>query len=597
MELVRAGSRVRFHRPGDVMEHESIDLEKTHTGTWSRVWMALLWGLIAASVVSAVILGFGLLSEEAAFSFSSIVYVPIPVGVGVAVMAAAWTLRGRERVAWMLIGAGALCWGLGEVIWVLYEYVFTVEVPYPGWADVFYVGGYPVMFAGILVLPHVKPRRLERLRLSIDALAGTVAVTAIMWVTYLKDQIYLDPEIGFFEQAVNILYPLADVMLLVAVVILTTRRSVRRFDARLLALAAALIISAVADLIFIFQLEADTYVSGNWLDSLWLLDYAFMALAAWFILRPSTEREQADRQTRIWQMAAPYTAVAVLFGLTIWDIGASGSVLQISTVVVGGLVIVRQGVAIKENRELVEHQRDNLIKSISHELRTPMTSVTGYTAVLADQWEGIDRAEAGGMVTIVNEQAQLVNRIVTDLVDLARGTLDFPHLETEPCDLTKLILDAKTMVGNQLDGTTTIDTQLEPDLWVNGDQQRLTQVIINLLTNAVRYGNGNILVDTSEESGHVTVEIHDNGPGIPKRYEETIWDRFERGPHRYDAAIPGSGIGLPIARALTKAHGGTLTHQSSSHLGGACFVLSLPATTAPTPNPNDTTTSIPSLVN
>jgi signal transduction histidine kinase len=173
------------------------------------------------------------------------------------------------------------------------------------------------------------------------------------------------------------------------------------------------------------------------------------------------------------------------------------------------------------------------------------------------------------MVAIVNRQAQHVNRIVTDLVGLARDTLEFPDLDVEPCDVAALVTDAETMLATEFNGGITVDTHLESDLWVEADPQRFTQVMVNLLTNAARYGDGNIRVDAFNSNGTAILEIHDNGPGIPKRYEETIWERFERGPHRYDATIPGSGVGLPIPRALIDAHGGTITQHRSTHLGGA----------------------------
>ena len=73
------------------------------------------------------------------------------------------------------------------------------------------------------------------------------------------------------------------------------------------------------------------------------------------------------------------------------------------------------------------------------------------------------------------------------------------------------------------------------------------------------------------------MEVQDNGPGIPKKYAVTIWDRFERGAHTYLSRVQGSGLGLAIARQLVNAHGGHTGHRSSDRLGGACFWLSIPA--------------------
>jgi signal transduction histidine kinase len=538
--------------------------------------MAIL-GLLVVSVVSAVLLGLQILSEDAAFHFSSIVYVIVPAGSGLVVMAAAMTREGRSRVAWFTIGAGVFAWGVGEIIWVLYEYVLNTEVPYPGWADFFYVAGYPLVFVGVMLLPHVKPHRLERIRLSMDALAGAIAVAAIMWVAYVGDQVYFDPEAGFVEHLVNVMYPLGDVFLLTAVVVLAVRRSSYRFDVRLFALAASLIFAAVADYIYILQVEADTYVSGGWLDAIWLIDSAAVIVAGLYLIKTVKPTEQVVRRSRIWQLGVPYAAIALLFGLTLWDSGSDLSVLRVASVVVALLIIGRQAVAIRENRELVERQRNDLIASVSHELRTPLTGVTGFSAVLNSEWETLDDDNKFEMVSIIDNQAQHLNRIVSDLVGLAHDGLQSTDLELDIVAIDEVPTDASVMVRELVDGEIELEIATEPGLWVFGDRGRLTQILVNLLTNAVRYGNGQIRLDTHAHDGHVVFEVHDSGPGVPKRHEEAIWERFDRGVHRLDATIPGSGIGLSIARSLAEAHGGTLTYQRSDVLGGACFTMSLPA--------------------
>ena len=544
---------------------------------------AVILGLFALSVVSSVAIGFELLSEQTAFDFSQVVYAIVPAGAGLVVMGAAMTRNGRSRVAWLVIGAGVFAWGVGEIIWVYYEAILGMEVPYPGWADVFYVGGYPLVFAGILILPHVKQRRLERLRISLDAFAGSVALGAIMWVTYLADVIYFDAEAGLLEQFINVMYPLGDVFLLVALMILAVRRSSHRFDVRLLALAAAMIVGAAADILYVLQVEADTYVSGGWLDSLWLLDNGLIIVAGWFVLRGVKPTEQIDRSTRVWQLAAPYGAIVLLFGITVFDTHGQASVLQISTGLVGVLIIARQAVAIRENREVVETQRNELIASISHELRTPLTGVTGFTSLLDTEWASLGDSERAEMISIVNGQAQHVNRIVSDLIGLARGNLEFTALDFDTHQVADLVTDIAAMLPELSDGKAAFDASVEHDLQVVADRGRLTQVLVNLLTNAVRYGNGHIRLLVHSANGHVEFEVHDNGPGVPKKHEEAIWDRFERGIHRLDATIPGTGIGLSIARSLVEAHGGTIKYRRSEQLGGSCFTVSVPGQETPAP--------------
>ena len=562
--------------------------------TWNHpIQRALILSLLAVSIVSAVVLMLGLLSEDAAFTFSSWIYVIVPVGAGVVLIDAAMTLSGKNRVAWLLIGVGVLSWALGEVIWAIYEWLLATEVPYPGWADVFYVAGYPLVFVGVLMLPHVKSRGLERVRLFLDAGAGTIAVAAIMWVAYLNELIYFDAELSLLEQYINIMYAVGDLFLLIAVLILAVRRSSQRFDPRLVAVAVGLVIMAAADIIYLPMVDAGVYVSGGWLDATWLVAYGAFIVAAWYLLEPDISTEQVDRSSRVWQLGAPYAAIAFLFGLTLLETGGDASTLQIASGIVGLLVIGRQGVAIRENRQLVEKQRAELIASISHELRTPLTGVIGFTALLDNEWETIDDGERAEMISIVNDQAQHISRIVTDLVSLARDSFASTHLEFGDHDVDLLVRDGVAMVPRLVDGTITFETDIQPGLTVHGDRGRLIQVLVNLLTNAIRYGGGSIQLDAHATRGRIVIDVHDNGPGVQKRYEEAIWDRFERGAHRYDARIPGSGIGLPIARMLLEAHGGTASYQRSAKLGGSRFTMSIPTQATATETTLSTTAASP----
>lgn len=128
--------------------------------------------------------------------------------------------------------------------------------------------------------------------------------------------------------------------------------------------------------------------------------------------------------------------------------------------------------------------------------------------------------------------------------------------------------------------TAHITTHIQPGLTITADVDRIRQVLVNYLTNADRYGHGVVEVHGHTlPNGETALEVHDNGPGIPKRYEVTVWDRFERGAHTYLSAVQGSGLGLAIARQLVSAHHGRTGHRPSERLSGACFWLTLPITT------------------
>lgn len=549
------------------------------TSGWRDSWLATppwfraLWVLIVAiSLAGALQLVTQIGGADFSFRLSVWTYAIAPAGSGLLVILASRLRRDAGSRAWLMIGLGVFFWGIGELIWVAYSGMLNVEVPYPGWADVFYVGAYPFIFVGVLMLPHMHTRKWERVRLSLDALAGTVAVAAIMWTFYLKDAIYLDSEAGLLENSINLAYPVGDLILLVGLVVLATRRSKYQFDGRLLLLALATLLTTVADIAYVLQLEDGSYVDGGRLDALWLLDYGLYAVAALLVAGPPRFRAQADRPSRFLAMIAPYSAVVLLFVLTLSE---SSTVLQAATALVGLLIILRQGVAIRETREVIEKQRNDLVASISHELRTPLAAMAGFTEIVLEDQE-MDKTERAELLSIVKDQTNHLSRIVGDLVEVARDNLAATDLTYSTIDATTLVESAVDIAGTDSPRSSMAAT-LPPDLAITGDTDRLRQVLVNFLTNAARYGGGSVEVRAARNlRGEVTIEVHDDGPGIPKKYELTIWDRFDRGPQTYMSAAQGSGLGLSIARQLVAAHGGQTGHRRSELLGGACFWFRLP---------------------
>lgn len=141
------------------------------------------------------------------------------------------------------------------------------------------------------------------------------------------------------------------------------------------------------------------------------------------------------------------------------------------------------------------------------------------------------------------------------------------------------------MVADLVNGSVEITSEVPAGITVMVDAQRMTQVFVNLLTNGYRYGDSRIHIGGRQNGGAVTVTVDDDGPGVPRKYEAAIWQRFERGAHRFDTVTPGSGIGLPIAKALVEAHNGSITYEPSDALGGASFVVKLPVSQAMDPVP------------
>ncbi|MGI8517164.1 MAG: sensor histidine kinase [Acidimicrobiia bacterium] len=530
-----------------------------------------------AAVVFAVILAVaGPLTET---SFTSVSYAGLSVTAGVVLVAAALSNRGRSRIAWSLVGAGVLCWGIGEIVWI--AQAAAGEILYPGPADFFYVAGYPLMFAGIILLPHLRPGHFERMRLAIDAVAGTVSLGVVMWVAYLHQVVSVGS--NPFETLLNLLYPFGDVLLATALMVLAMRRTEQRLDLRIVFLAAAVALTTAADVIFSLQVAAETYMDWGWLDALWLFSYGAFSFTAWLVTKPTKPSEHTYRAVRGWQLIAPYTAVAALFLTRLLTSTGSSLILNLATTGVAGLVIGRQGIALRERRELLERQRDDLVASVSHELRTPLTGIQGYSQILLEIGDTLSPAERREMVETIGTQATHLGRIVTDLIDVARDRLQNVKLHRGDYGAAELVREAVAAAA----GGRKVATELDGEARVFADADRIRQVLVNLITNAVRYGRSKITVVTRIDNGANVFAVHDDGDGVPNKYQHTIFERFERGAHKFDSAVGGSGIGLSVGRDLVIAHGGEIRYRPSELLGGACFEFTLPATQP----------SLPDLVN
>ncbi len=497
-----------------------------------------------------------------------VVYAGIAVCSGLVLVAAALVGRGRSRFAWSLIGSGVLCWGIGEAVWMIQTQ--AGEIPYPGIADFFYVAGYPLIFAGVIALPYLRPGRFERLRLTLDATAGAISLGVVMWVAYLDQIVSLgsDP----VETFLNVLYPFGDVLLVTALMVLAMRRSEQRIDLRVILLAAGVALTAVADVIFSLQSASDSYVEWGRLDSLWLFSYGLLALAAYVVTKPVPSQETSYRQANTWQLVAPYTAVGTLFLARFLSSSGSDLLLNLATTAVAVLIVLRQNLASKEKRELLEKQRDDLIASVSHELRTPLTGIQGYADLLSGSWEVLDPDDREEMLDTITTQASHLGHVVTDLIDVARDRLQSVNLNRVDYGAADVVQEAIATAGVPIK----VETDLDMSARVWAEPGRVRQILVNLITNAFRYGRSRILITELRAGTKVVFTVHDDGSGVPAKFQSDMWGRFERGEHKDNARVPGSGIGLSVAKDLVTAHGGTIEYRASELLGGACFEFTIP---------------------
>lgn len=497
---------------------------------------------------------------------------------------------GRERLAWTLIGT-AFLFGATGVAAVAVAFGLGYDIPAFGPLDLIFIAAYVINLAGMWVLPHLQGGPIRRARIFIDGLVGAVSLAVVGWVWFLRDILEKVGQASPFQVVVGSAYPLIDLATLIVVVVVTLRRSTLRFDPRVLLMGAGFVAQAVADLLYLHRGLGESFSGANPVYPLFLLAIAFFLMAGLILDSRPREREYAERNTPWWAMVAPYGAAVVLVSTSVVRVISenheAGTVeLFVGAVVVVSLVIIRQALAIRETREMVEQQRSALVSSISHELRTPLTAMVGFLDILTDPDQHIEARARNEMLEIVSHQATYMARIVSDLVMLNRSRPDIT-LHQELVDLDSVVKSA--IAALDIDTGPGVSMNIEPGLAGFFDRDRIQQILVNLLTNAARYGGPRRLVTAHRDGNDLYLEVHDDGEGVKKRYELVIWERFERGAHRYDAGTPGSGVGLAIVDMLARAHNGLARYRRSEILGGACFSIYLPgraesATTHPVPD-------------
>lgn len=219
--------------------------------------------------------------------------------------------------------------------------------------------------------------------------------------------------------------------------------------------------------------------------------------------------------------------------------------------------------------------RDEFIALAAHELRNPLTTLSYSVAALEKLAGNPNPVTLQPIVRKVRKQAdrmtELINRML-DVSRLANGQLD---LDFDSHDLGLIVLELVDLLSEEASqAKCLIDTCIEDDLKVQCDRLKLEQAIVNVISNAIKYGSGKpITVKARRDQNNAIVEVDDNGVGITEKDAERIFDRFERGNR--SAGSTGLGLGLYVTRQIVKQHGGSIFAQSRT-TGGSRFTISLP---------------------
>lgn len=225
-------------------------------------------------------------------------------------------------------------------------------------------------------------------------------------------------------------------------------------------------------------------------------------------------------------------------------------------------------------RARLDRERSDLVATVAHELRSPLTGVKGFVQALLNRWDKLSDDQKKLMLTTVSADSDRLSRLIAELLDVARidtGRLQLYRRPSDPALLVRRVVDS---VGASTSRTLVLEASTAvPEILVDPD--KFTQVVTNLVENAVRHGSGTVrvVVDSvpaGDRAAAVRLVVEDEGGGIAPELRRRVFTKFWRG-----GSTGGSGLGLYLVHGLVEAHGGTVTIGDAAS-GGARIEVSVP---------------------
>jgi signal transduction histidine kinase/CheY-like chemotaxis protein len=245
----------------------------------------------------------------------------------------------------------------------------------------------------------------------------------------------------------------------------------------------------------------------------------------------------------------------------------------------------------EERRQLLESERaaraeaeranrlkDEFMATLSHELRTPLHAILGWTQILKGKRGDAQLLEQG--LEVIERNARVQAQMISDILDMSRILSGKMRLDVQPVDLTSVIDNATEAVRHTADakGVRIVKSIDRRDGVIDGDPDRLQQVVWNLLSNAIKFtpAGGTVRVELKSKSSAVEIRVSDTGQGFDPSFAPFLFDRFRQGDASTTRKAGGLGLGLAIVKQFVEIHGGTVKAESAGEGQGATFTIELP---------------------
>jgi signal transduction histidine kinase len=565
--------------------------EKARTGgiRLARGIRSLVVAMIVANVVyfGALLLP-GNPANDLVNVWLSVVVLWIPVAL-------VWLVAARAGFAkWevILAAAGITSNALGDTVYSLLM-DSSGNLPSPSVADLGYLLYYPLTIAALVVLVRRQSNRITGSVLFDSSLAalGAAALLAV-----ILGPVFADATSGatVVDGTVAALYPVFDLLLLAAVVAISASPSLR-MGPRWHLLVLGLLLFAGADIAYALLNHGGGYETGTPLDAAWAAGVACCVL--WI---EGVDHARSDAPSHLSRLPRiPVAALAVLVGLGVLLFATQVEVPVVALVLAAAaialaaaLVMVRHATMVRlldgqqrvvERLTDLDRSKSEMIGTVSHEMRTPLTSILGFLELVLDDAGEPLPASSKNMLMVVDRNARRLHELVGNmliLTSLESGAGTRAHAPVEISRVLRRTAESLEPLARSRGVSLTVtcgDSAI-----VEGDEAQLERAFTNLVENALKFTPADGAVQVTADSGvaiagrpGVRVVVADTGMGVPAADVARVFDRFFRADNAKHEVVPGTGLGLAVARGIVQSHDGTI--DVSSVLGeGTTFSVTLP---------------------
>ncbi len=284
-----------------------------------------------------------------------------------------------------------------------------------------------------------------------------------------------------------------------------------------------------------------------------------------------------DQDGRTWlDVNRPFDSISTVRGVPeqSWLNASGEEVLTTARLVrdqpLGPVVGVAIGLRSGRGRARLDRERSDLVATVAHELRSPLTGVKGFVQALLNRWDKLSDDQRKLMLNTVNADADRLARLIAELLDVAR--IDTGRLQLYPRESSAEVLVRRVVESIEAGTSREILLEVEDDLpEVFADPDKFTQVVTNLVENAIRHGQGQVSVRLAAMDTGVRITVDDEGDGIPVELRRRVFTKFWT-----TGDSGGSGLGMYIVGGLARAHGGWVTIDDAPG-GGARVMVDWPS--------------------